>query len=59
MLPDLPQRDIEIVAWAFDYRAWTVYPVGRFRIDGVTGTVRPMAVDPRDAVRKKSRHTTR
>jgi hypothetical protein len=53
-LKNLPTGDAEIVAWAFDYRAWTVFPVGRFRIDGTTGAVRAMVVDPRKDVRRKS-----
>jgi hypothetical protein len=44
LLSQLPKEpDLELAAWAFDYREETAYAmIGRFRLDALTKTVRPM-----------------
>ncbi len=45
-LDTLPKGDLELSAWAFDYKEQTAYPIlGRFKLDTVNGKARPMDKD--------------
>jgi hypothetical protein len=43
-MKDSEDGETEVAMWAFNYRAWTVYPLGRFKVDLATGRSKSLRI---------------